>query len=104
VINEWMGLGACDCPEAHALRHLITELDSPSGMLDRLASIFAIWKLRTMSHDLSLGDWSREVLPWAKRQEYDTPPRSVEEVREQVRASWAEFDQKRGPLWTKTTT
>lgn len=100
--SDGFGPGQCDCPESVLLRELVTLLDSPAGMLDRLASSLAVWKLRTMSHDLSAaGDWSRPWFPWSKQDEYDIPPRSADEIREQVAASWAAFDQRRGPLWTR---
>jgi hypothetical protein len=100
-----MGLGECDCPESVLLRELVTMLDAPDQMLNRLASSLAVWKLRSMSHELSAaGDWTRVHLGWSQRQEYDTPGRSPEEIRADTARSWAEFDQGRGPLWPKERT
>lgn len=102
ITSEGFGPGQCDCPESVLLRELVTMLDSPAGLVDRLASTFAVWKLRTMSHDLSSSsDWTRPRYPWQKQDEYDMPPRSAEEIREQVAASWQAFDNRRGPLWTR---
>lgn len=92
MIHDAWDLGDCDCTEARLLRELVQLLDTPDGMLDRLASSLAAWKLRTMSHDLSAaGDWSRSYLPWAKRQEYDTEPRTAADIRSEVNGSWLAF-------------
>lgn len=97
-----MGLGACDCPEAQLLRRLVEVLDSPEGMLDRLASTMAVWKLRSASHEMSAAnDWSRTALPWAKRQEYDTDPRTAEELHADVEASWERWYRTRDTEWLR---
>ena len=93
--------GECDCREALLLRELVAVLDSPDALLDRLASTLAVWKLRTMSRDLSGDDWSRARLPWSKADQYDTPARTAAEIREQVAASWRAFDRREGPLWNR---
>ena len=100
MTDHWMGLGACDCPEAQLLRRLVEVLDSPEGMLDRLASTMAVWKLRSASHAMSAAnDWSRPVLPWAKRQEYDTPAETAEEIHERVSASWEAWYRAHSTEW-----
>lgn len=100
LVDHWMGPGQCDCPEASLLRELVTSLDEPDGMLDRLASSLAVWKLRQMSHDLSAAsDWSRAVLPWARRQEYDTPAASAEEIHARVSAAWEAWYRARNTEW-----
>lgn len=100
VTDHWMGLGACDCPEAQLLRRLVEALDSPEGMLDRLAATLAVWKLRSMSHELSsANDWSRPVLPWAKRQEYDVPAETAEELHARVSASWEAWYRAKDTAW-----
>lgn len=100
MTDHWMGLGECDCPEAQLVRRLVEVLDSPEGMLDRLASTLAVWKLRSMSHELSAGnDWTRPVLPWAKRQEYDTPARTAEGLHAEVAASWERWYRGRNTEW-----
>lgn len=94
---------ACDCPEALLLRRLMEALDSPEGMLDRLAATMAVWKLRSMSHELSAAqDWTRPVLSWAKRQEYDTPARTAEEIHAEVAASWERWYRARDTEWLTT--
>lgn len=98
--DHWLGLEACDCPEAQLLQRLVEVLDSPEGMLDRLASTLAVWKLRSLSHAMSgANDWSREVLPWAKRQEYDIPARAAEEIHEDVSASWERWYRAHDTQW-----
>jgi len=94
--------GECDCREALILRELVHLLDSPDQLLTTLASTLAVWKLRTMSHDLSArGDRPRPWFPWSKQDEYDMPARTALEIREQVAASWAAFEQRRGELWAR---
>jgi hypothetical protein len=91
----------CDCPDALAFRAFLA---SPAGeALDALAATLAVWKLRSMSHDLAAAaDWSRPRVSAAiidrERLQYDTPPRSVQEIRAAVAASWAAFDRGEGPL------
>jgi hypothetical protein len=92
--------GECDCREAELLRELVRLLDAPGELLDRLASTFAVWKLRAMSHELSAAiTWSRWTAPYARRNEYEGHARSPEEIRDQVAASWADFNLGIGPLW-----
>jgi hypothetical protein len=53
-----------------------------------------------MSHELSAGhDWTRPVLPWAKRQEYDTPARTAEDLHAEVAASWERWYRGRDTEW-----
>lgn len=95
-----MGFGECDCPEARLLRSLVEVLDSPEGMLDRLASTYAVWKLRAMSHELAgANDWTRWSLPYAQRYQYDTPTRTVEEMHADVAASWERWYRTRDTAW-----
>lgn len=100
VTEHWMGLGACDCPEAQLLRRLVALLDQPDGMLNELAATMAVWKLRHMSHDLSAaGDWSAAWMPWARRQEYATDPRTAAELHADVSASWEAWYRARSTEW-----
>lgn len=95
-----MDPGQCDCPESRLLARIVEVLDDPEGMLDRLASTMAVWKLRSMSHELSAAqDWSRPVLSWAKRQEYDTPARTAEEIHAEVAANWERWYRARDTAW-----
>lgn len=87
-----MGPGQCDCPEALLLRELVAVLDSPDGVLNRLASTMAVWKLRSMAHEMSAGhDSSRVPLHWSKRHDYDGPAADADTIRQSTAASWAEF-------------
>jgi hypothetical protein len=92
--------GECDCREAELLRELVRVLDSPDALLDRLASTLAVWKLRSASHAMSgATDWSRPALPWAKRQEYDTPAETAEEIHARVTASWDAWYRAKDTAW-----
>lgn len=69
-------------------------------MLDRLASTLAVWKLRTMSHELAgANDWARYVVPYAKRQEYDTEALDAEALHERVAASWEDWYRRQSSEW-----
>lgn len=86
----------CDCPDARAFRAL---LGSPAGeAADQLATTLAVWKLRSMAHDLSgAHDWREVPVPYTRRHdEYDTPPLSAEEITEATRRSWQAFEAKHG--------
>jgi hypothetical protein len=91
----------CDCPDALAFRAFLA---SPAGeAADALAATLAVWKLRSMSHDLAAAsDWSRPRVSAAiverERGQYDTPARTAQEIREATAASWAAFDRGEGPL------
>jgi hypothetical protein len=56
---------ACDCPDAVAWRVF---METPAGQaLDDLATTLAVWKLRTLSHDLAeSADWSRLRVSYAE--------------------------------------
>ena len=86
----------CDCPDALAFRAL---LGSPAGAtLDALASTLAVWKLRSMSHDLSdAADWREVRVPYTRRTDgYDNPPRSADQIAADTRASWDAFERQHG--------
>jgi hypothetical protein len=92
--------GECDCREAELLRELVRVLDSPDQLLNKLASTLAVWKIRSASHAMSgANDWSTPALPWAKRQEYDTDPRTAEELHADVSASWERWYRARDTAW-----
>lgn len=77
----------CDCPDARAFRAL---MNSPVGEgIDRLASTLAVWKLRQMSHEFSAAmDWTRPFIDQTKRDTYDTPGRTVGQIRAEARKPW----------------
>ena len=58
---------ACDCPDALAWRAF---METPAGQdLDALATTLAVWKLRSLSHDLAgAADWSRPGPSYAELQ------------------------------------
>lgn len=92
--------GECDCREAELLRELVRVLDSPDALLDRLASTLAVWKIRSTSYAMSdLNDRSRPILPWARRQEYDTEARTAEELHAEVGAHWEAWYRARNTEW-----
>lgn len=95
--------GECDCREAELLRKLVHVLDSPTELLDRLASTLAVWKIRSASHAMSDAmDWSRPAPPWAKRQEYATEARPAEVLHAEVTASWERWYRARDTAWLTT--
>lgn len=63
----------CDCPEAVCLRTFVDLLkqNDAYGALDTLASLLAVWKLRSASHEVSrAADWSRSYSSYATRNSY----------------------------------
>lgn len=77
----------CDCPDALAFRAL---MNSPVGEgIDRLATTLAVWKLRSLSHELSdAKDWTRPATPYAERTHYEGPAHTPDEIRENAYRSW----------------
>lgn len=77
---------ACDCPDALTWRAF---METPAGQdVDRLATTLAVWKLRTLSHDLSeAADWSRPSVSYAELERRrgqppaETPPTNVPSTR-----------------------
>lgn len=92
----------CDCPDALAFRALMA---APAGeAVEALAATLAVWKLRSLSHDLAAAaDWSRPIYPARDRDRYDTPGLTPEDIRAQVAASWEAFDRGEGPLTRRVT-
>lgn len=65
-------------------------MNSPVGEgIDLLATTLAVWKLRSLSHELSNGqDWTRPMPSYAERTTYEGPARTPEEIRENAYRSW----------------